>query len=577
MIRRMESQTPTAREVRLALGAVLASPMFETAGRAREFLRYIVEETLAGRGDRLKGYAIAVAVFERGPDFDAQADPLVRVEAGRLRRRLAEYYDGQGRDAAVRITLPRGGYTPTFAYGTPRDAFGVPAARRRALRWTAGLAALVVVGLVATSYVVMRKPGVAPAASSPAPTPASAAAAPLLQLPRVVVLPFESVGDATFEALARGITEELIRAQVDFNIVTTASVAASTLAEPSLARLREQFDAGYAVSGTVRSEANRIRITVRLTDTELGTQLWTRTLDERLDEAGMLPLEERVGRTIATLLSSPYGPVYGHEIDRVIARPVVDLNPFECVLRFYGYTRSLAPAEHAACVRCLQRAVEVDPSFALAWSSLAVLYLHEYTYGYDPQPDRGPALDRAREAARRALDLDGSGRVAGMALASIRLVSGDRAGFEQAAERALALAPPHPAVAMQIGYLLALSGDWRRGRPLVEQALAATVRAPGWYHGTFVLAALQQEQYGEALQAALKMDAPDWFGTPLMVAASAALAGRTDIAEREAQRLLALSPDFPQTGGALLRRWGMDEALLATLLDGLRLAGVDVH
>jgi TolB-like protein len=576
MIPRLEQQTPTPQEVQLALDAVLASPMFEAAGRARKFLRYIVEETLAGRGDRLKGYAIAVAVFERGTDFDAQADPLVRVEAGRLRRRLAEYYGAAGRDAAVRIALPRGGYTPTFAYDEHTAASGSAAAlvarRPHVWRWVVGLAALAVVGLVAIALLVTLRPRVVPV-----PSPASAEApAPPVQLPRVVVLPFESV-DGSVDALARGITEELIRAQVDFNVVTTASVAASTPQEASLRRLREQFDAGYAVSGTVRSDGDRIRITVRLTDTQLGTQLWTRTLDERLDEAGVLPLEERVGRTIATLLSSPYGPVYGHEIDRVVARPIVELNPFECVLRFYGYTRTLAPKEHGDCVRCLQRAVEVDPGFALAWSSLAVLYLHEYTYGYDPQPDRGPALDRAREAVRRALDLDGSGLVAGMTLASIRLVSGDRAGFEQAVERALALRPRHPAVAAQIGYVLTLSGDWQRGRPLVEQALPATVRPPGWYNGAFVLADLQQQNYGEALQAALQIDAPDWIGTSVLVTASAALAGRTDIAERESRRLLALYPDFPRTGGTLLRRWGMPDELLATLLDGLRLAGVGVE
>jgi hypothetical protein len=81
---------PSAAEVRAGLERVLASRCFEQAARSSAFLRFVVEQTLAGQGDRLKGYTIAVEVFARPPDFDAQTDPLVRVEAGRLRRRLIE-------------------------------------------------------------------------------------------------------------------------------------------------------------------------------------------------------------------------------------------------------------------------------------------------------------------------------------------------------------------------------------------------------------------------------------------------------------------------------------------------------
>jgi hypothetical protein len=91
------SLRPDATEVAAELQRVLGSQCFEQSDRAKAFLRFVVEETLAGRGDRLKGYTIGVEVFGRPPDFDAQSDPLVRVEAGRIRRRLAEYYRHRGR------------------------------------------------------------------------------------------------------------------------------------------------------------------------------------------------------------------------------------------------------------------------------------------------------------------------------------------------------------------------------------------------------------------------------------------------------------------------------------------------
>jgi adenylate cyclase len=116
------SAQPSAEEVRAALERVLASRCFEQATRSSDFLRFAVEQTLAGQGDRLKGYTIGVEVFGRPPDFDAQTDPLVRVEAGRLRRRLIEYYAEEGRDDPIRLDLPRGGYSVVSAYRSAKAA-----------------------------------------------------------------------------------------------------------------------------------------------------------------------------------------------------------------------------------------------------------------------------------------------------------------------------------------------------------------------------------------------------------------------------------------------------------------------
>ena len=87
---------PSASDVRAELERILASRCFQQAGRASHFLRFVVEQTLAGGGQRLKGYTIGVEVFGRPADFDAQSDALVRVEAGRLRRRFVEYYASEG-------------------------------------------------------------------------------------------------------------------------------------------------------------------------------------------------------------------------------------------------------------------------------------------------------------------------------------------------------------------------------------------------------------------------------------------------------------------------------------------------
>jgi len=121
------------RDIHAALKRVLSSDNFVNAQRLSAFLRFAVERTLAGEGSQLKEYLLGTEVFGKGPDFDPRLDPVVRVEARRLRAKLHEYYDGPGRADPIRIVLRKGGYTPTFEQlGLERNA---DPGRARPLRW----------------------------------------------------------------------------------------------------------------------------------------------------------------------------------------------------------------------------------------------------------------------------------------------------------------------------------------------------------------------------------------------------------------------------------------------------------
>ena len=579
------TSAPSAEQVKTELARVLGSTVFAQAGRSTEFLRFVVEETLAGRADRLKGYTIAIEVFDKPPEFDAQTDPLVRVEAGRLRRRLIEYYHGEGSDDSVRIALPKNGYTPTFT-ATPvaaAPATAPSASKLRRRKRSLLLRGAVIGSVVATAaallawFALYRGAPPAPALNAEA-AAARAHSGPVSALgPRLLVLPLENLtGDASLDVVAAGATEEIIRALVAFNIFATASTTGHALESADLFALRKEFDAGYVLTGSVREANGQLRFALRLVDTEVGTQLWSRAFDEHVEHGDAIAMEDRIGLTAAEILSSPFGPVYGHEIERTAGRPTRDLDPYECLLRFYEYTRFFDPTGHADSLQCLQRAVKGEPRFAPAWSALGVVYLHEHLYGYSPQPDRAPPLDRGLEAARTSLDIDGSGRVAAVTLAGIRLAGGDRHAFDAAVERCIEMKPLHPAVALLLGYLLIESGDWQRGTPMLDEALPLTTNVPGWAYIGYAFRYLQTHDYELALEWSLRSDAPNWFVTPMTVTASAALAGRTDIMQREKARLLKLYPDFESTGRAQIAKWNLDPTLAAALLDGLKLAGLNL-
>jgi TolB-like protein len=96
------------------LERISSSEEFRKCPQLLRFLRFAVNEALSGRDGGSKERLIGMEVFGRAGDYDAGADPVVRVEARRLRRKLAQYYAGTGRQDPVEIRLPKGGYLPTF-------------------------------------------------------------------------------------------------------------------------------------------------------------------------------------------------------------------------------------------------------------------------------------------------------------------------------------------------------------------------------------------------------------------------------------------------------------------------------
>jgi len=106
-------------EIQSELERILESPWLRESAALKGLLRYVVEETLADRQAGLKEYALGLAVFHRPGDYDPRNDAIVRVQASQLRKKLAAYYENEGRGAALRIELPRGGYVPQFVAHEP--------------------------------------------------------------------------------------------------------------------------------------------------------------------------------------------------------------------------------------------------------------------------------------------------------------------------------------------------------------------------------------------------------------------------------------------------------------------------
>ena len=262
---------PTPEEVRAQLERLLASEALATAARLRRFLRFIVERTLDGEGQQLKEYAVGIEVFERDEQYDPRIDSIVRVEAGRLRARLLEYYSQAGSDDTIIVRIPRGGYVPVFERRSQPElsspASNGSAAQPRTPRFRAR-SRWAVAGALAVSMLLIVVT-LWPRAES-----ASATRIPRM---RVAVLPFAEysthLADSLFAArFTDGVTSELVRSGA-LEVVSRTSTLQFANARRRLKEVAQSLNANIVVEGSVLTEGDRVRVQARVVDPDVDRKV----------------------------------------------------------------------------------------------------------------------------------------------------------------------------------------------------------------------------------------------------------------------------------------------------------------
>ena len=287
---------PSPDEIRHQLDRILASGPFANSDRLKRFLRYVVERTLAGEGDRLKEYVIGSEVFDRDDQYDPRLDSIVRVEAGRLRAKLDEYYVHAGLGDPLIIRLPRGGYAPAFEPRQP-DAMPLPAGAPRPNRGRTGfprrylLAAGLGLALLLVGIAVGRSSFRAPAANALAPV-------------TIAVLPFASYSTdeaATLLAarVTSGVTGELARLGTLGVVSHTSAVQFAGVRRP-LREVAASLNADVILEGSLLTEGGRVRVDARLVDAALDRKFWVEEFDA--DAADVRELERRVATAAAAAI-----------------------------------------------------------------------------------------------------------------------------------------------------------------------------------------------------------------------------------------------------------------------------------
>jgi class 3 adenylate cyclase/TolB-like protein/Tfp pilus assembly protein PilF len=426
-----------------------------------------------------------------------------------------------------------------------------------------GLIALIAIGGAAGSYWTR---GISP---------------PLTPGSRIAVLPFVSLSGTPDEPLSEGLTEDISSALSRFTDVfvisgdATGQFKGGNVEPGEVGRI---LGVSYVLAGSIRRSEGRLRVTARLLRAEDAELLSSDNYDRDLSAAQVLDVQAEIAGLVAGRIASPTGPLWKSEVQRISEQlrkeRTNDLAAYECVLLSYMIYDSFSKDAHRRARDCLKQAVEVAPSYAYAWSRLGQMYLEEYKYKWISDPD---PLGRARAAAQNSIELDQQHQDGYVVLALVHYMSEtDFDPFYQTAEKAIALNPSDAWANADLGAWTSYSGDFVRGKALIERAKVLNPDYPRWLDFAFFLDHYGKQEYLEAKAVALKMDLPKNHMVQAGLAAAYGQLGELDKARAIIAQVLAIQPSFADNPRSAFVARRMPSELVDSLMDGLRKAGVDV-
>ena len=566
----MPGQEPSADEIRAALNELLGWPALARSPQLADLLRYVVEKTLRGEAASIKAYSIAVDVLGRPPSFDPQADPIVRVQARRLRALLDEFHASGASRADVQIQLPRGRYVPEFVstHAAPAEAPApAPAAtsdagagRQRAAQEEGTLGGVLRTALLGLGFTLI---GVALAVAiirwtTPEMAPAPAA---VPERPRISVAGFDNLtGDPVLDDDIARIAPEVEAALARFETIAVGDGGA-----PSL-------------SGTVQRVEGRFVVRASLAPGDNAGAPWTSMITAPRGLTDTDAFSE-VARLLAAQLGNATGPLHAPGLSWLrMQRPLPRAGaPYVCDLLYMAWRERHGAPEAEAATTCLSRQLVDNPADPRALAAIAGIGGWRAQAMGPVGTDLVTAMTEITGAASRAVVLAPQSSFAHEQQAVVLARQGATDAATGAIARARALNPANMDAVAIAGILAWLGGQSEEGAALGEAALTEIAAPPPWYFLTRTLRALQQQRFFDAIDAAQALAASDSEFAAVAALAAAPRAARNDLIDR--YRPLVLGRATFQDTGILTRisGWMRVPGVLSTLRAGLILAGLPAH
>ena len=261
----------------------------------------------------------------------------------------------------------------------------------------------------------------------------------------------------------------------------------------------------YFVSGQLRADDQRVRVTIELADARNGVSLWRERYDRPVED--IFALQDSLTESIINVLAGSHGTLATVGRNAVRRRPPASLRAYDFYLLAVEQHTTSSRACNAEAIRLLSRALELDPTFANAWAELAYAYSVEACDGFGD--DLPTSIENWRKAVENALRLDPTDSCAYACLVNLRACLGDIEGAERAHRRAFEFGSHHAGIlTLLAGSRALVVGDPSEAIPLIERAMRLNPLAPPWYFGMQGRILFVADRHGEAI-AALRRSAPE--------------------------------------------------------------------
>ncbi len=606
----------SAEEKRRALERVLASRVFEKSGRARDLLAYIVEQDLAGNADAIKGFSVAVDVFGKDESFDAASDPLVRVQAGRLRDYLREYYAGEGENDQVVIAVPLGGYKPAYEHAAKSAITSEPAntavmdavpdageTAERLATVAPGSGRTVTGDDVATVFApakIRAVPGQPPGRSTPRlrrqfrlvwaalaalfiliacfgwylyqSLPAGLALhgddtravseAPANPLPALSVFHDGTVSQVMISA------KQLSEIISKFDMVVTTAMAPASAIDSGPWGPR---DYGVRLSLTPQLDVDGPKqVRFELLHLMSRTVLRTETYPADIWASPDLAL---IAASKLNTIANPGGLLFADMASRGTQSPVA-----ECLQLVRQYYDRRVADTHRPAYECTERLKNAPFAGGILLASHGGLVAEAAGKGFsyaDLPAERGAALNLALEQALAGVDLAPSSARAAREVGFVLSWRGEMSSMQEWFERAYELNPFDTSVAASNGYGLVLAGKFEQAIPVLHAAIEASTRHPTWWDFYYSLALLMEERIADAKRAAEPLAASEKNLFYLVLNAVIAFeSGNKHLAAKTVRAIQERFPEFSTNPESRIAERHLPEELSQRLIAALRSSGL---
>ena len=532
--------------IRQQLGRILHSGPFHQSRRRQRFLEYIVSETLAGRAERLKGYNVGLEVFDRPETFDPVVDPIVRIEAARLREKLREYYGTDGQSDPIRIDLPKGTYTPQIEFRQPatpgprsdrpdaatpdqgpRAAASQPRSRKTPSAFLAASIVAVLLLLLA-GFSAWRWW-----------TPST----PLSEKASIAVLPFENIGnDPKWDRFADGVTEDIVTDlshSKDLFVVARNSTEAYRGKPADVRSIGRDLGVRYVLEGSIQPSGDQIRVTAQLVEAASGSHVWSERYDRPVDD--LFAVQNDLTQRIAATIAGSEGAVAEAERSLLRRKPPASLTAFDTYLLAMEAKHKVTKEDLTKAEGLFRKAIELDPQSARAYYGLATVQMYLIDLGLASSVEE--ALSKMMEASKKAVELDPDDGKTHLALGGAYAYHGKPEQALAEFDRAEALSPSDADLLLVIAWTIPGLGESGRAVSLAERSLKLNPHYPDWYNQGLSLVFFFGEQYDKSVKYRLLVKEPFALDYAFLAMAYAYL-GRAGDAEAAAANVVKLDPTW---------------------------------